>query len=307
MTEFVRGILAVFTVLSGVWFASAQPIDTVRAYFEVTDAESVATGSPFTMVLNIVTPPLAEVTMPELEGRWGDDYSVLSTVELPVNSDGPEWLYQLEIQVVAWGMGEMSTPLTRVEVLVGGNIEEVVVEPYFLEVPSVLDEIPELRVSRSVLGLADPIDAWVIGLMTSVLVVVAASVGVFVQKTRFRQPRLLNARLQRTTHERTLQALNRLEADAPDRVVQYAALGDILRHYVTEVFDLEPGKTTSDVLDHVGQLNVDENRLRELEYLLKQSDLAKFAPRSVLDQEDKPLIRLAKRWVGALHQEQGAE
>jgi len=99
--------------------------------------------------------------------------------------------------------------------------------------------------------------------------------------------------------------LYRLRMDAPDVFAQYAGMGDILREYIQTRFGLPAGDlTTAELINQMGEQQMLRTaRLKELEYLLEQADLAKFAPSGVYTPKEGSLTQLASQWVKAIEQE----
>ncbi len=278
--------------------ATATFLDaTFDAYFDAATL-SPATGERFTLTLNLVAPPDYEITLPDFEATWGDGFSVLQVGELQTVSaqENEQTLYTVELEVAAWGFGQYSTPLTRIGFNDGEVDALVTVEPLFLSIPTVVDDERELRISRVVIRLFY-LPIWAVlgvGLLGA-----GGAAGIFRawRRRALRRDERLAAKVQRTIGGRTVQALHRLRQNAPDWIARYVALGDILRVYVAERFDAPPDLTTAEAIDLLRTHEEPLPELDTLEYLLEQSDLAKFAPGEVLNPNQKPLVDLAVAWV----------
>jgi hypothetical protein len=280
--------------------ATATFLDqTFDAFFDVSTL-SPATGESFTLTLNLSAPADYDVTLPDFAATWSDGFTVRRVGELRTVSsgEGTSTLYTLELEVIAWGFGQYSTPLTRIGMSNGTVDALVTVEPLFLSIPMVVGEERELRISRVVIDLFYvPVWALMGGGIFGVWGVYGI-VRVARRRAAGREDRLA-AKVQRTIGRRTIQALWRLRQTAPDWITRYTAMGDILRVYLTERFGVSQDLTTVEALKLLHTFDVPLVELEMLTYLLDQSDLAKFAPESVLNPTEKPLIDLAVEWVSA--------
>lgn len=280
---------------------------TFDAYFDAS-TQSPATGEPFTLTLNIAAPPDYTLTLPDFEATWGEGFTVLRVGELETVStqQAERTLYTVEMEVVAWGLGQYSTPLTRIGANNGVVDALVTVEPFFLSIPVVVDDARELRISRAVMRLFH-LPVWAV-----VLAATLGAGGLFgvVRVVRQRAQHTgnrLTAKVQRTIGGRTVQALHRLSQNAPDWIARYVALGDILRVYIAERFGVPPDLTTNEALDLLRDREAPLPDLDTLAYLLEQADLAKFAPGAVLNPSEKPIVELGVSWVRATEKAQRSQ
>ena len=268
----------------------AQP-GTPTAAFDA-DTLTPAIGQPLTLTLTVTTPPGAEVIFPTIEGDWGD-FTVLTTSPPTIQAQANRVIHTQTLTAVAWGLGELSTPLTQLQVLTNGSQQTITVDPLFITVPVILDDQPQLRTARRTLSQFH-IPTWTIILASAGLLSLFTFGGVAAVRFHSQRTRTtLTEKVQRTIGQRTLQSLKRLEQDAPDWITQYTAMGDTLRFYLTERYHLPPDLTTTELLDTLPAHTATD----DLRYLLHHADLAKFAPQHIIRPQDKPIIPLALDWL----------
>lgn len=283
---------------------STSTADLLQASF-TGDVVTSRIGEPFIVTLVVETPPDYTVTFPEIDERWsGMDFTPQVVDEVTVEEADDLWTHTLTVELVPWFSGEGITPPTVVTVqglAEGAEPARLRVAPFFFEVVSVLDDDPTLRPARSVVDFFYvPVLALSLGAM---VVIVGGAYLVYWgrgQLGRFKGGRVQLS--QRDAEDMLLHQLQRIEMDSSDVISQYAAVGDSLRDYVYQRFEVRADEmTTDELMRHLkasGELP--EERLRELRYLLQQADYAKFAPMHVFAEPRQPLVELVRRWVGAM-------
>lgn len=303
MRRFIMGMGLVLAVLIA---AGVGAQGAFSARLEADDLEPLL-GEPFGMTLIVQLPAGYEMVVPTLGPDWGD-FSVFEMTEPTIQQQGEAQVYTIEMQVAVWQVDNVETPPLLVEyrAVDGSETGIVPVEPLELRVPSTLDSEPELRISR--LTIALPFSrAMLIVAGTAIMVVVVIG-GAFALQ-RYQQRRaamgLRGGVTSRTLAQQTVQALNRIRSDSPNIIVQYMAMGDTLRDYVERLFDVATEDlTTKELMRELEtQESLTRGRQKELEFLLEQADLAKFAPSAVYAPKDLSVLQMAISWVQAVERE----
>lgn len=296
MKVIFQAVLILSILLVNIGEGATQSYPT--AQLEPTNYEPLI-GEPFNMTLTVLTEPNYEVVFPDFESdnNWGG-LTVLDVAIPEVVVNDVDWQHTLVFTVVAWQVGEVTTPRTEIRYRAGnsGEYTDLLITPAFVIVPSTLDDLPSLRISRLVSDMR---------LISSsvITVVVVATVLLVLSAIWWLMPqRRQSLSISRTVAQRTLQNLQRLRFNAPDAVTLYAAVGDNLRQYVTTMLDIqEPDMTTSELMHWLEEWNgLHASRLAELEFILEQADLAKFAPKEILSNADPDFTEAARRWVKAV-------
>ncbi len=297
----IASVLALVVVWG--YRAAAQPTPTAR--FETTNLEPLL-GEQFTISLVVSVPTNYEVQFPPFGQDWGENFSVIALDDPTRDTDGEGAVHRLPMTVAVWQLGDVETPPTAVAYLDGnGNESRLAVEPLSLFVPGTLDTDPELITSRQTVYLWYPLSV-MIGVGVGIVAVLSGSS--YLVYRRFAQRtggRIVGRQTPKTLTQRAVYDLNRIRADAPDIVAQYEQMGDRLRTYIHDLFDVPTqDRTTSELIEHIHREKLmTRERLKELRFLLEQADLAKFAPAEVYAPKELSMIQLAVQWVQSVERE----
>ncbi|MEO1439019.1 MAG: hypothetical protein AAFV33_01375 [Chloroflexota bacterium] len=268
-----------------------------RAYFEPANIEPLL-GEPVDVRLIVSVPASNQVEFPAIGSDWGA-FTITDVGEVEIGDAGDDVMYMLPMTVIPWETGLIETPDTRVRVLGDGVDEQVRVEPFLFEVPSLLDDNPVLRVSRTVFGLPFPLVFW--GMIAGAVVLVVGVPGTIVLlRTSAQRSRLIRQRVvPRTLTQRTVNRLNQIRSEAPDIATQYSAMGDTLRVFVRDLLDVPATDLTTVELMALLEMEerLPEEKQRSLGFLLDQADLAKFAPSEIYTPSDLSMLKVAMLWV----------
>ncbi|MEM6282991.1 MAG: hypothetical protein AAF787_12410 [Chloroflexota bacterium] len=289
------------TVTGAAQSAAAQPEPVenspYRAYFEPEDIEPLL-GEPVNVTLVVNVPASSQVEFPAFERDWGD-FTVVGLDEVAIADTAEGTTYTLPMQIIPWGTGLVETPDTRVRVLGAGVDEQVRVESFLFEVPTMLDENPVLRVSRTVFRLPYPLAFW--GGIAGAVVLLVGLPGtvIFLRSSAHRMRQRRQRVVPRTLTQRTMNRLNQIRSEAPDIAIQYAAMGDTLRVFIRDLYDMPaPDLTTLELMELLElESRLPDEKQRSLGFLLEQADLAKFAPSEIYAPSDLSMLKVAMLWV----------
>lgn len=305
MMRFSTYILVVLLLVAGI-FTETHAQDTapdapIDAILETTTL-SPQLGEVFRITVVVRTSPDYVVTLDEMpvEGEdWGD-FSVLSVGEVDERELGEgQIVLSLPLEVSVWERGEVTMPALFVSYTdIDGLTDRMVVTPLYFTVASTLDDNPELRISREVIRWR-AIPRWVVLVVMGLSGVAILRLGLWGWRSRQKrvEDKDITERIQENIGQRTCQTLEQLPDEAPDFATQVSVMGDSLRVYVIERVGGDEQMTNGELVLHLAreeQLSV--KRLKELRYLLNQSDWVKFAPKGTF-QIDTTIVRRAIWWV----------
>lgn len=259
-------------------------------------------GEPVQFTLVADTPADAVVVeWPEIDRNWGA-FDVRSVGELVVKetADGGA-RYEQTFTAYLWRPGDYETPelFLGYRILGVDDVYRVPFDVIFFTVPSVLESVDlnqtVLRPFRPPISLFY-VPRWLVvaGLMVSG--------GVAYGGWRWwqeRQTRLAAARAAAQVRTPAKIALDRL-ASLPDGVpsVQFAFITDCVREYIADRFAVPaPDLTSAELLN---RLDLPTDRMDELERLLNQADLVKFANAVPTERQTQRAIHMAAAWIEAV-------
>jgi len=279
---------------------SAQ--DGAAARFSANNGSPLV-GQPIELTLTAAIPAGAiMLSWPEFPAEWAS-FEVRNVGELSIGSTD----YRQILTVILWLPGEYQTPETTITYQLSENAEAqtLVVEPTFFSVPSVLDgQDMALRPFKAQISLPY-ISPLVIGGGAA-----AAGVLAFFGFRRLRTLRAVV--LKRTVEEdglgpaarAALAELRRiaLQGLSPDQL--YAAVADCLRTYVSDQTTIPAlDMTTAELME---SLRLPDALQRELQRLLEQADLVKFARYQPGTDTAQKYLDVAGKWVRAADQKETA-
>lgn len=267
------------------------------------NAGSPLVGEPIELTLSATIPAGAIIiSWPEFPHDW-PPFDVRNVGEL--NSGTTE--YRQNLTVILWIPGEYRTPETTITYQLAEDAETqtLVVEPAFFSVPSVLDsQDTTLRPFKAQISLP----------YISPLVIAAGSVVLgalaFVALRRLRSVRA--AVLRRTVDEdglgpaarEALAELRRIAACGLPPEQLYASTADCLRMFIhvqmaTPALDM----TTAELME---SLRLPAVLQRELQRILEQADLVKFARYQPSGETAVKYLAVVEKWVRAADQKDKA-
>jgi hypothetical protein len=258
-------------------------------------------GQPIDLTLIASVPSGAIMTSwPEFPEDW-PPFEVRSVGELMISDTE----YRQNLTVILWTPGEHQTPETAITYQIAENadVQTLIVEPAFFIVPSVLDgQDTALRPFKAQIALP----------YVSPLVLVAGAAGMSVltifaiRGWRMTRPVILK----RTADEdglgpaarAALAELRRiaLQGLPPEQI--YAAAADCLRTYILDQMTI-PARdmTTAELME---SLHLPDALQRELQRLLEQADLVKFARYQPSGDAAQKYLDVAGKWVRAADQKE---
>jgi hypothetical protein len=283
----------------------SQPMraqDRAEAHF-LTNLGAPLVGEPIELTLTATIPAGAiMISWPEFPADWWP-LEVQNVGELSIGATE----YHQNLTVILWIPGDYQTPETTITYQLAENAETqtLVVEPAFFSIPSVLDgQDMALRPFKAQISLP----------YVSPLVIAAGAAGLgalsFVAIRRLRSVRAIV--LKRTVDEDGLgpaarAALAELRRIAllglpPDQL--YAATANCLRTYIHDQMNIPALDLTTAEL--MGSLRLPDALQRELQRILEQADLVKFARYQPSGETAQKYLDVAGKWVRAADQKETA-
>lgn len=281
-----------------------QPVKAQEAVARFSASSgSPLVGEPIELTLTATIPAGAIViSWPEFPTDW-PPFEVRNVSELSINNTD----YQQKLSVILWIPGEYQTPETTITYQLAENMEAqtLVVEPTFFSVPSVLDQQDmNLRPFKAQISLP----------YISPLVVIAVAAGLgaisFFGVRRLRTVRA--ATLKRAIEEdglgpaarAALAELRRIASQGLPPEQLYAEVADCLRTYIQEQMTIAArDMTTAELMD---SLRLPDSLQRELQRILEQADLVKFARYQPGGDTAQKYLEVVGRWVRAADQKETA-
>jgi hypothetical protein len=293
----------IFLVVTIVLVASARMLDaqeaSVKAYFQADNASPLV-GQPVNLVLTVEVPANGVVVspFPDLKTEWTDPFMIKAAGERTDAVQGDVHGYEQAFVVVLWQAGDFPTPETQITYqLAGSNVPAtLVVQPVFFHVPSVLDGTDmNLRPLKPPVWLPY-VPMWVILAGGGGIAIVIVGGGALL-RSRIQRRRL--AAQESTPAQRAVAQLRRFGDNQIGILMLYPLVVDCLRVYVTERLQVTAGDmTTDELLDSLNAQGTLSIRLqKDLERLLRQSDLVKFARYDPGTKSAHLLLALAREWV----------
>ncbi len=283
----------------------AQPVsaqDGGTARFS-TNVGAPLVGEPIELTLTATIPAgTIIISWPEFPTEW-QPFEVQNVGELSIGATE----YRQNLTVILWIPGEYQTPETTITYQLAENAEAqtLVVEPVFFSVPSVLDsQDTALRPFKAQISLP----------YISPLVIAAGAFGVVIAAFfAFRRLRSLRAVvLKRTVEEDGLGAAARAALAELRRIASrglppeqlYAEAADCLRGYVHDEMNVAArDMTTAELME---SLHLPDVLQRELQRILEQADLVKFARYQPSGETAQKYLDVVGKWVRTADQKETA-
>ncbi len=305
-----RGLLWLMVLLWACWPSNAQA--EIEARFEV-DNPSPLVGEPVHLTLIAQAGRDIVITRwPELQDQHWDILTVQAAEELVTreNDDGTI-TYQQTYAVLLWYPGEYGTPEATIGYQRIGQEEthEISVAPAFFSVPSVLDaQDLTLRPLKPQIWL--PYVSPLLVLAGAAAVVVGGAVAYRLSRARralLPQPTPVEDAQRYSPAQAALLELRRIQGQNLPVTTQFAAVADCLRVYLQRQFNVSAQDfTTEELIETLLYTRVIPDDIRlELERLLRQADLVKFARYEPGEQNARRYLNAAGRWVQAVDKSVG--
>lgn len=255
--------------------ARAQAI--IEAQFRA-DTGTPLIGQPVTLTLTATLPQgIGIVGWPEFSEVWGD-FDVRSIDELSItqNPDGTA-LYEQTLTVSLWAVGDFQTPDTTIQyqVISEGETRAQTIVPAFFSVPSVLDPADlTLRPPKPPITLPYVPPLLIAGIAAAGLAVTAIAI---VQMWKPRPARIPQAQGIMTPAKSALAELRRIAGRNLSPVLIYQSVADALRVYTQSQYNVQAMDMTTWELLNALRTYMPEASRADLQRLLEQADLVKFA------------------------------
>ncbi|HEX2618526.1 MAG TPA: DUF4381 family protein, partial [Phototrophicaceae bacterium] len=282
--------------------ADEIPTGQVTARFSTSNPRPL-TGEAFTLELIISLPTgteLAELPTFPSPGVWGD-FEIVQTgeVQTETQSDGAA-IYRQLLTVRLWQPRDYVTPDSFVGYRLSGfnDVQRIPVRAENISIPTVLDfDDLTLRPFKALINLPY-ISPW---LILGGLVIIGGGIGFGYHWWQRRPAQVLPAERMLTPGEIALQKLNGLKTSeeiTPES--QYTQVAIYLRDYVLAKYGI--GEMTTAETVNALQLHLPEKLLSDLNRMLTEADLVKFAGTQSDAEVARRLIEAARRWINSVDQ-----
>lgn len=278
----------------------------VSARFEVSSGSPLV-GEPVDLTLRMAAPAdVIIVEWPRFPDEW-PPFEVMQVDDLVIEEQDNQTLYSQRMRVVIWEPGDYQSPETVVLYRVEGQDEnlEVLVEPVFLSVPSVLDsDDTELRPLKAQIVLPYISPLVVFGGVSLVLVMVGA--GIWSVRKRYLAPGPVRVPQETTLESAALADIQRLGTDLINPEMVFMRVSDRLRQYMGDRYSFPAQDMTSDEIINTIHAQNAEHQPAVLARLLYEADMVKFARQTPTRRHAEQYVRAAAQWVQAAAPEREA-
>lgn len=268
--------------------------DLVNARF-VSDTAAPLTGQAFTITLIVELPPESElVEFPTFPTQWGAfEVMQIGAFESVLQADG--WtIVQQPLTVRLWQPLAFRTPDTFISYRTTAILtpQSIPVSPLTINVPTVLDfDDQTLRPFKPLIDLPY-VSPWLIVAFVSGVGTLSGYIYYRLRQTR-RKGKRVEAIAPASPAQIALDSLAHLKATLTS--ANYSDIADILRDYVRDRFRISL-TTTDDTIEQL-RPQLSEKLLDDLQRILTDADLVKFAR----VEPDPPtigrVIEFARRWI----------
>jgi hypothetical protein len=292
--------LFVFTVLVAISaFGPMQAQAVIDARFSATNGSPLI-GEPITLTLSATVPQGIGITgWPEFPESWAQ-FQVRAVDELSIteNPDGSA-LYQQNLTVILWNVGEYETPETTIQYQLISEVETraQTIEPVYFSVPSVLDpEDLNLRPYKPPIELPYISPVLVAGAVGGGLAILAAIIA---RLWKDRPTRIAQPQQAMTPARMALAELRRIAGRNLSPVLIYQSVADALRLYTQSQYNVQAMDMTTWELMNALRNRVPDATQTDLQRMLEQADLVKFARYNPNADNAQQYIEMAGRWLSA--------
>lgn len=272
----LKGVRLLFLFLSFGVFAQEKKV------FTDIDSTKATFGSQMTLTLKTTVDTLSKVTFPE--GNFFGSLEVLESY--PTDTLKENFKYHLikKYGLTQWDSGSYLIP--RLEVVINDK-------PYFSDsirveiAPVVVDTLKQqLYDIKEIMEAKNPFNYWIIALIILGMAVFAAIVYFATKKRKEKEPKkkeiVISPIEKANTNLKNLEQKNLIEKG--EVKTYYSELTDIARTYIEESIEVPAMEsTTSELMTALRlamikkKLTLSEETLENLEKVLRQADLVKFA------------------------------
>ncbi len=267
--------------------------EAIRAEFSV-DNDAPLLGEPFIITLEIIASPDIEI-VDWVVFEYPIEVLDVGNVVSEINEVG-DVIYRRGYQVVLWDVGDYLSDSMVVSYQQGGRLLGVSVSSFYVQVPIQISD-PATALLRPP---APPIDLpyispWVfIGIGAGVFIVMMI-LARLLQVSRRNVVKIVKA----SPAEKAIAEIEDLKFQQLPTAAIYELVATSLRHYLDGQFNIEASEMTT--VELIGQLRDDDvfpkRHLRQLQQILEQADLVKFARFQPDDSSRARLVNYAIKWL----------
>ncbi|MEO8610573.1 MAG: hypothetical protein ABI690_21935 [Chloroflexota bacterium] len=286
-------------------FLSSLPVhgqEDVNANFTA-ELGAPLIGQPIDLLLTVNAPADATVTLPTFASDW-PPFAIHQIGAVTQSTNVGRTTYQQHLSVILWRPGDYQTPPTQIgyQLANATALQQVDIQPAYFAVKTVLN--PD---DLNLRPLKPPVSMFYISplyVALAALNLVLAGIYVRSKRKKFLLPTVSDTNTLHAAARAALAEFKKVHNANPVPAVVYENVSSALRRYLQGRFAVSAEELTTQELmsDLVNLQTLSDRRKRELEYLLEQADLVKFArmqPKSA----DK-ILNVAQQWVTAVEQDQ---
>jgi hypothetical protein len=264
-----------------------------------TDTGSPLIGQPVLLTLTANVPQGVVITgWPEFPPQWSA-FQVREVGELSI-SDNPDGsaLYQQTVTVIVWSVGEYQTPDTAIlyEVLGEEQSRAQIIEPAYFSVPSVLDPADTaLRPLKPPIALPYVPPLLIAGVAAGAVALAAVALQRTWKGRPAQSPQAQSSIL--TPAKAALAELRRIATRNLSPVLIYQTVADTLRQYTQSQYNVQAMDMTTWELMQILRTRLPDATQADLQRMLEQADLVKFARYSPDADAAQRFLEMAGRWL----------
>ncbi len=281
------------------WAQIATAQQAVRAIFSAS-THTPTISVPFTLTLTVEAPQNATIIFPDFPTDWGA-FTIIEVGELTKTIENDRAIYEQSLIVIAWTAGDIFTPDTFVEFAIEetGEAGMTAVQTAFFTISSTLD--PE---DTAIRPLKPAVSLFYISPLAILLITSGTIASGYYLRKRWQMRQLAisthaSSSSMMTPAQHVLARLRQLDPNRMSPFNLYPLVADELRHYLQSRLGIDaPEMTTTELMENLEtEERLSSLRQAELERLLQQSDLVKFARIQPRPQTSQKLINAATQWV----------
>lgn len=271
---------------------AAEVNSPVRAEFEV-DNDTPLLGEPFNITIIVRAPEGTDIL------TWVDfDYPVEVIEEGDIITEAENLILQHSrtYTVVLWEVGEYLSEGALISYQIGGNVSAVPVSSFYVQVPTQIinpeDAVPRPSVPAIDLFYLSP---WWFAGAGVILLISAMILSRLIQLSRRGVVQIISA----SPAEKAIAELEDLKIQQLPAATIYELVANYLRQYIESQFEVQAVEmTTVELMGILRQNNIfPKNHRRQLQSVLEQSDLVKFARFQPDSTSSTRLVNYAIKWL----------
>ena len=254
-------------------------------------------GEPFQIELLIMLPGNAELeTWSQSPEQWGS-FEVQEFSDVEIGQINGSAIYRQTLDVVIWEPGEFNTPEMRITYRIPGQAQasEIMVASLAITVPSVLvigdDSLRPLKGQITIPFVAPQY------IVISGCVAMSMFLWAYRRWLRWRENSAATIYQIRDIDDALLAALQDIDRQALEPAVVYALTADVLRDFVRDQFRVAAHELTTRELLRVLTDRLSPPMYHQLQQLLSQADLVKFAQQRPNQQSARHYLTSASHWI----------